>query len=155
MNYTEIKYFCASNGPGVRTALYVSGCSIHCLGCFNQAAWDFDAGQPWTAEIKEQIIDSLASDYITGLSILGGEPLDEKNQEAVEDLIFSTRLRYGKKKTIWLWTGYTLDSIPRTIWLGKILSGIDVLVDGPFVLDKSKEHCKFCGSSNQRILPMR
>lgn len=152
MNYSEIKYFCASNGPGVRTALYVSGCNLHCKGCFNHSTWDFESGAPFTKEVQDKIISSLEPDYIQGLSILGGEPMDPKNQECVADLIFATRLRFGRTKSIWLWTGYDFKHLPDTPHLCKILQNIDVLVDGPFIESLTKGEHRFAGSTNQRIL---
>lgn len=152
MNYAEIKYNCASNGPGVRTALYVSGCSLHCKGCFNKELWDFNAGQEYTDEVQKKILDSLKPDWISGLSILGGEPMEPKNQETISELVGAVRDMFSNKKTIWLWSGYVKHKIPKTAFTDKILDNIDILVDGPFVIEKADTKLKFRGSSNQKII---
>ncbi|MCQ2209117.1 MAG: anaerobic ribonucleoside-triphosphate reductase activating protein [Paludibacteraceae bacterium] len=149
-NYSSVKYNCATNGTGVRTAVYLSGCSIHCPGCFNKEQWDFANGEKLTNEVIDKIMDSLDFSYIDGLSILGGEPLDEKNVTGTLRLCQALRKRYGKTKNIWVWTGYQLDDVRKRC--KDILSEIDVLVDGPFVLDESHTKAAFRGSSNQRIL---
>ena len=157
MNYSKIKYYDIANGPGCRTSIFVSGCSIHCNGCFNQEAWDFNAGEPFTTKVMTDILSSCNYDYIKGISILGGEPLDPKNQTAVYDLIYIFRQEYGSKKDIWLYTGYTWDwlNIHRNdsnMYVGDILDNIDVLVDGAFEQDKADILLRFRGSSNQRLI---
>lgn len=154
MNYAEIKYNCASNGPGVRTALYVSGCSLHCKGCFNKELWDFNAGQEYTDEVQNKILDSMDRDWIAGLSILGGEPMEPDNQQSVYGLIKAVRDRFGNKKTVWLWTGYRHKMEPKTEFTDKIIAELDVIVDGPFMLNKADTKLKFRGSSNQRIIEL-
>ena len=154
MNYAEIKYNCASNGPGVRTVLYVSGCSLHCKGCFNKELWDFNAGQEYTDEVQNKILDSMDRDWIAGLSILGGEPMEPDNQQSVYGLIKAVRDRFGDKKTIWLWTGYVHKWEPKTEFTDKIIAELDVIVDGPFMLNKADTKLKFRGSSNQRIIEL-
>lgn len=148
-NYYIIKYNCASNGAGVRTAVYLSGCTRYCKGCFNIDAWDFKSGKNLDEKTIEKIVGSLAPNYISGLSILGGEPME--NQESVFLLIKRVKEKY-KNKDIWLWSGYYIHEIPKTEYTNYILDNVDVLVDGPFELDKFDRTLKFRGSSNQRIL---
>lgn len=155
MNYSEIKYFCASNGPYVRTALFVSGCNIHCPGCFNKELWDFEAGKPYTDEVQDEILKSLDQKYIAGLSILGGEPMDPKNQETISELVGAVRSKFGDTKTIWLWTGYVKEKIPKTVFTDEILNNIDAIVDGPYKDELGSTNLKFRGSSNQRIIEMK
>lgn len=149
--YSVIKKFCTSNGPGVRTAIYLSGCTLRCKGCFNYEIWDFNSGEELTFDIENEIIESIKPDYIQGLSILGGEPLDELNQKSVYSLLkrFKKEL---KNKDVWLWTGYRLESIPHTEHTDYILKNVDVIVDGPFVLEKQDIMMQYAGSSNQRVL---
>lgn len=153
MNYFTIKECCASNGPGVRTAIYLSGCSLHCEGCFNKVAWDYDSGEEFTKETLDYIIKTLEPDYIRGLSILGGEPMDEKNQITTHTLCEAVRKNYGRTKDIWIWTGYMIERIPITTFTDLILNNADCIVDGPFVNTKYEPDLKYKGSSNQRVLP--
>ena len=152
MNYYTIKEYCASNGPGVRTAIYLSGCPIHCEGCFNKIAWDFGSGRELHRDVVKYVMDTMEPDYIRGLSILGGEPLADRNQIGTHTLCEAVRKRFGKTKDIWIWTGYTIDKIPITPFTDYILSAADVIVDGPFISEKYEPDLKFRGSSNQRIL---
>lgn len=152
MNITNIKYFSTVNGNGVRTAVFVSGCNLHCEGCFNSAAWSFDTGHKMTNEIIDKILESIEPEYISGLSILGGEPMDPKNQPGVAILIKKFRERFGNKKDIWLWTGYEYDSIPFGGDTLYIISNVDVIVDGPFKASKKDINLPYRGSSNQRII---
>lgn len=152
MNITNIKYFSTVNGNGVRTAVFVSGCNLHCEGCFNSAAWSFNTGHKMTNEIINKILESIEPEYISGLSILGGEPMDPKNQPGVAILIKKFRERFGNKKDIWLWTGYEYDSIPFDGDTLYIISNVDVIVDGPFIAKKKDLNLPYRGSSNQRII---
>lgn len=157
MNYAEIKYCDIANGPGVRTSLFVSGCTHRCKGCFNEIAWDFNYGKPFIGETIKEISDSLSPSYITGLTLLGGEPFEPENQPEILNL-----LRYVHRehpgKSIWCFTGYLFDTdicgrmvgeLPHT---AEILSFIDVLVDGPFILEQKDLMLKFKGSANQRTI---
>lgn len=156
MNYAEIKYNDVSNGPGIRTSLFVSGCTHRCHGCFNSVAWDFNYGEKYTKETENQIIDSLKSPFIKGITLLGGEPFEPQNQE--ELLILTSRIKNElPEKTVWCFSGYTIEEMTR----GKLaacpttmslLCNIDVLVDGKFEEDKKSLMLKFKGSSNQRTI---
>ena len=155
MNITNIKYFSTVNGTGVRTAVFVSGCNLHCEGCFNSGAWSFNAGHELSLELINKILDSIEPEYISGLSILGGEPLDLKNQLGVAQLIEEFRERFGNSKTIWLWTGYEYDNIPLGEDTFYIISNVDVIVDGPFIAEKKDLNLPYRGSSNQRIIDIQ
>ena len=154
MNYAEIKNCDIANGPGVRVSLFVSGCTHHCPGCFNEVAWDFRYGKPFTQETIDLILGMLRPSYIRGLTLLGGEPFEPENQSAVVEL-----LRHIKgempNKSIWAYSGYLFD---RDILSGRLgdtreyLSYLDVLVDGPFVQEKKNLSLRFRGSENQRII---
>ena len=108
MNYATIKKTDVANGPGVRVSLFVSGCTHHCKGCFNSEAWDFHYGQAYTEETEQEILQALAPDYIRGLSLLGGEPMEPENRGAVLSLVKKVREQYPQK-TIWCYTGYHCD----------------------------------------------
>lgn len=160
MNYATIKETDIANGPGVRVSLFVSGCNHHCEGCFNAEAWDFAYGRPYTQETEDHILDALRPDYITGLTLLGGEPMDPANQPHLLPLLRRVR-RELPGKTIWCFTGYTWESDLLTDTLGipevthELLSLIDVLVDGKFVLEQKDITLRFRGSANQRLLDLR
>lgn len=152
MNITNIKYFSTVNGTGVRTAVFVAGCNLHCDGCFNNGAWSFEVGKGLSLELIDKILDSIEPEYISGLSILGGEPLDPKNQSGVAKLIRKFRQRFGDTKTIWLWTGYEYENVPLTEHIFYIYDNVDVIVDGPFIAKKKDLNLPYRGSSNQRII---
>lgn len=157
MNYAAIKDCDIANGPGVRITLFVSGCNHHCKGCFNQEAWDFDYGQPFTQETIDTIIRMMKPGYIKGLTLLGGEPFDPRNQSAVVELLRQVKKVYPQK-TVWAFSGYLFDRDILSGTLGdwnvtrEYLSYLDVLVDGPFVEAKKDLMLRFRGSSNQRLI---
>lgn len=157
MNYAEIKNCDIANGPGVRVSLFVSGCTHHCPGCFNQVAWDFDYGQPFTQQTIDEILKLLAPGYIKGLTLLGGEPFEPENQPAVVELLRQIKSKYPEK-TIWAFSGYLFDRDILPGHLGdpeitrEYLGYLDVLVDGPFVEAKKNLSLRFRGSENQRII---
>lgn len=157
MNYAEIKTCDIANGAGVRTSLFVSGCRHACPGCFNAVAWDFLAGKPFTPAVEEEILSSLAAPYVDGLSVLGGEPLEPQNQEALAPFLERVRERFPHKD-IWLWSGFTWEQITqgdgraRTECVDRILNNVAVLVDGPFLEAEKDITLRFRGSANQRII---
>ena len=160
MNYCNIKKFDIANGEGVRTTLFVSGCTNKCEGCFQPETWDFEYGQRFTKETEDEIISSLEPYFVNGLTLLGGEPFEPKNQP--ELVRFLRRVRKEMpNKNIWCFTGFTLDgelmregSYPRTEFTDEMLSMIDVLVDGKFVKMLKNISLRFRGSSNQRVIDM-
>ena len=150
MNYMEIKKSDIANGPGVRVSLFVSGCTHHCKGCFNPVTWDFCAGKPFDTAVEDEIIALLSRDYIAGLTLLGGEPMEPENRAVL--LPFLKRVRETlPEKNIWCYSGYTFEELINS-GAEDILALIDVLVDGEFVLEKKDIRLAFRGSSNQRIL---
>jgi len=164
MNYASIRTCDIANGEGVRVSLFVSGCTHRCPGCFNPEAQAFDYGQPFTRVTEDEILDALTPDYIAGLTLLGGEPMEPANQRALLPFLRRFRERFGDAKTLWVYTGCVLDLEtfnlqPPTFNLGEttqsFLRMTDVLVDGPFVEALKDISLKFRGSSNQRILNLR
>ena len=161
MHYGEIKKFDIADGPGVRVTLFVSGCTNHCEGCFQPQTWDFCFGRPFTRETEDELLAALAPDYIAGLTLLGGEPFEPENQRAL--LPFVRRVRETlPQKTIWAYSGFTYDgellregSHPRCEVTDELLSLLDVLVDGRFILAQKDISLRFRGSRNQRILDLR
>ena len=139
MNYASIRTCDIANGEGVRVSLFVSGCTHHCKGCFNEAAWDFAYGEPFTKKTENEILAALEPDFIDGLTILGGEPMEPENQRALMPLLRRFREKFGDAKTLWIYTGCVLEtdlkaeSRWRTEVTDEMLSLTDVLVDGPFL----------------------
>ena len=158
MNYGNIKFIDTADGEGVRVSLFVSGCRNHCPGCFNQDTWAFDFGKEFTEIEENEILEGCNKEYISGLTILGGEPFEPENQKGILNLALKFKEMFPKK-TLWMYTGYVLDKdlLPgqRKYIEGVtelILDSVDVLVDGPFVLAERNLSLKFRGSNNQRIL---
>lgn len=169
MNYANIKDFDVADGPGVRVSLFVSGCRHHCEECFNPMTWDFGYGQPFTEETEDEIIHSLAPDYIQGFSLLGGEPFEPENQPVLAKLLKRIKETYPDKD-IWCYTGYTYETdllgqygdgessisstgvTARTEFTDEMLSYIDCLVDGEFIFAEKDATLLFRGSSNQRLI---
>ena len=157
MNYADIKRYDVANGPGVRVSVFVSGCTHRCPGCFNEEAWDFNFGKPFTQETIDYIIDLLKPDFYKGITFLGGEPLEHVNQQGLLPLARKIREVYPEK-SIWCFTGYDFekDVLGRMIneWpeTKELLSYIDVLVDGPFIEAQKNLNLVFRGSENQRLI---
>lgn len=159
MNYATIKNCDIANGLGVRVSLFVSGCRHHCKNCFNEIAWDFQYGQEFTAETENYLLSLLEPEYINGLSILGGEPMEPENQGPLLAFIKKVKEQYPQKD-IWCYTGFTLeelvgDSRANTEIIKDLLSYIDVLVDGKFIDTKKDIILKFRGSANQRLIDVK
>ena len=157
MNYADIKHCDVANGPGVRVSLFVSGCTHHCKECFNPETWDFDYGRLFTPETEEKILEYLKPDYIKGLTLLGGEPMEHSNQQGLLPLLRHIRKIYPDK-TIWCFTGYDFQKdilekmLPEWEETEEFLSYIDVLVDGEFQIENKDLGLVFKGSSNQRTI---
>ena len=160
MYYGNIKKYDIANGKGVRVSLFVSGCRVNCPYCFQKQTWDFHYGNEFTEEVKEDLLNSLSSSYIEGLSVLGGEPFEPENQEVLVKLYKELKERYPDK-TIWSYTGYVYDKDlikggkKHTEYTDEILSYLDVLVDGPFIQDKKNISLSFRGSENQRLIDVK
>ena len=171
MYYGALKKTDIANGPGVRVSLFVSGCTHRCKGCFNPDQWDFAYGEPFTREVEDGLLESLAPDFISGLSVLGGEPMEPENQRALLPFLRRVRERFGTGKTIWVYTGCVLEELLpgsrdrndapplssrwRTEATDELLSLVDVLIDGPFVEELKDISLQFRGSSNQRIIRLK
>ena len=159
MNYGTIKSYDIANGTGVRVSLFVSGCRRHCPECFNAVAWDFGYGLPFDKAVRNEILGSLAPDYIDGLSLLGGEPFEPENQRALVPFLHEVRVLYPHK-TIWCYTGNVYEtellqpSHARCEVTDEMLSLIDVLVDGEFISAQHDISLRFRGSGNQRIIDL-
>lgn len=162
MKYAKIKKCDVANGPGVRVSLFVSGCNHHCKNCFNREAWDFNYGKEFTEDEQNEIIEDLKPEYITGLSLLGGEPFERTNQEGLVPLIKKVKEKYPNKK-IWCYTGFTFDNQIIGEMIKKegrkttkeMLENIDYIVDGKFVEELKDPKLRFRGSSNQRIIDVK
>ena len=159
MNFASIKKCDVANGIGVRVSLFVSGCSHHCKNCFNEDAWDFDYGKPFTKEDEQEVLNLLKPSYISGLSLLGGEPLEPCNQLGLITLLRNFKKQYPNK-TLWCYSGYTFEYITNTMFKNlpytkEILSYVDVLVDGRYVDELRDLKLRFRGSSNQRIIDVQ
>lgn len=160
MNYADIKRVDVANGPGVRVSLFVSGCTHHCKGCFNEETWDFNFGKPFTDVEADYILKLLEPDYIKGFTILGGEPFEFSNQKGLLPLLRRVRATYPDKD-IWCFTGYLFDDDIRDKMMlnwaetREMLEYIDYLVDGEFVEEKKDLKLRFKGSANQRIIDVK
>ena len=155
MNYATIKSWDIANGPGVRVSLFVSGCTHHCKDCFNEEAWDFNFGEPFDETVMERILEMLKPEYIRGITYLGGEPFDPRNQAGLLELSRKIRERFPEK-SIWSFTGYVYgQNLPYVENVTQpLLSCLDVLVDGPFIAEKKNLSLRFRGSENQRLIDM-
>ena len=157
MNYATIKNCDIANGPGVRVSLFVSGCTHRCKGCFNEVAWDFDYGEPFTQATVDTILDMLKPAHIRGLTLLGGEPFEPQNQPELVELLRQVKEKYPQK-SVWAFSGYLFDKDILAGRLGpweitkEFLSYLDVLVDGPFVESQKNLSLRFRGSENQRLI---
>ena len=160
MHYGELKTCDIANGAGVRVTLFVSGCTNRCPGCFQPQTWDFCYGRPFTAETEAEIFAELDKSYVDGLTVLGGEPFEPKNQPTLTALLRRVKETYPSK-TVWCFTGFRLEeelltdgSYPRTDCTDEMLSYIDILVDGRFIQELKDISLQFRGSRNQRIIDM-
>lgn len=176
MNYGSIKFYDIANGEGVRTSLFVSGCTHHCKECFNPETWDFAYGKVFDEEAENSILDSLKQDYVNGLTLLGGEPMEPANQKALLTFVKKVKQMYPNK-TIWCYSGYLIDDLlgigrlpmengnttfyqdlverAHCAWTEELLSYIDVLVDGEFMLPLKDITLRFKGSKNQRVIDVK
>ena len=159
MNYANIKTYSIENGTGVRVSLFVSGCTHHCKDCFNEQAWDFEYGNPFTADTENAVIEALAPDYMAGIPLLGGEPMEPVNQRGLLPLLKRIRKELPQK-TVWAYTGYVYEDLleggrAHCEVTEELLSLCDILVDGPFIVAKKNISLRFRGSENQRIIDLK
>lgn len=161
MCYGEIKKIDIANGEGVRVSLFVSGCRVKCPGCFNSCTWDFNYGKEFTSETEKEIMEALSMDYISGLTVLGGEPFEPENQKVLAPFLTKVRKKFPQK-TIWCYTGYIYDKdiLPENgrkhcDSTPEMLDNINVLIDGPFIGELKDISLQFRGSRNQRILKLK
>ena len=160
MNYADIKKVDVANGEGVRVSVFVSGCNHHCKGCFNECAWDFNYGDKFTEKEEDRVINYMNHDYIEGLSLLGGEPLEPKNQEGLLPLVKKVKERFPNKN-IWCYTGFDFEKDVMgkmcNTWqeTKELISDIDVIVDGKFEEGRKNPSLKFRGSENQRLIDVQ
>lgn len=159
MNYANIKTYSIENGTGVRVSLFVSGCTHHCKDCFNEQAWDFEYGNPFTADTENAVIEALAPDYMAGITLLGGEPMEPVNQRGLLPLLKGIRKELPQK-TVWAYTGYVYEDLleggrAHCEVTEELLSLCDILVDGPFIAEKKNISLRFRGSENQRIIDLK
>lgn len=150
MKYGKINKTDIANGTGVRVTLFVSGCERRCKGCFNPETWNFNYGEVFTSETLDEILEAMAPDYISGLTILGGEPLHSQNFLWVSWICAKVKLAYPNK-TIWVYTGDTYENFSYL----SMLDYVDVIVDGAFIEEEKDLSLKFRGSRNQRIIDVK
>ncbi len=151
MRYHKIRKMDISNGPGVRVSIFMQGCEFHCANCFNPETWDFDGGKEFNENTIEEVLNLCSKDFITGLSILGGEPLHPNNIEGTTELAKAFKEKYPDK-TLWVWSGFLFD---KNLKGKEVLNYIDVLVDGQFVNSLHNPALKWKGSSNQRVIDVQ
>lgn len=160
MNYAEIKELDSANGEGVRVSLFVSGCNHQCKGCFNECAWDFNYGDKFNEDVMNKVINYLDHDYISGLTLLGGEPLEPQNQKGLISLVKKVKEKFPNKN-IWCYTGFDFEkdvmgkmyhNLEET---KELMNNIDIIVDGKFEEDKKIVSGKFRGSLNQRKIDVK
>lgn len=151
MRYGQIKQYDVANGEGIRTTLFVTGCTHNCFNCFNGDYQDFNYGEVWTNDTTKKIIDYLKNDYVSGLSILGGEPM--QNVPELTNIVRD--IKKYTNKSIWLWSGYTFSQILQDELKLELLKETDVLIDGKFIQSKKDLTLKWRGSSNQRIIDVQ
>lgn len=151
MRYNKIRKMDISNGPGVRVAIFMQGCTFNCKNCFNPETHDFNGGKEFKDETINKVLDLCSKDYIVGLSILGGEPMHPRNIEGTLKLARAFKKKYPNK-TIWSWTGFLMD---KDLMDKEVLKYIDVLVDGQFVDKLSNPTLRWKGSENQRVIDVQ
>ena len=153
MYYAGLDKYSTENGPGIRVSLFVSGCRHKCKGCFNKEAWDFKYGKEYTSKTREEVLSILNQnkEWYSGLSLLGGDPLEPENRDVLLPLV--QKVREIPNMTIWVWTGKLYEHL--TYGDTMFLSYCDVLVDGPFIEKLYSPNLKYRGSSNQRVIDLR
>lgn len=164
MNYSNLIQYDCANGEGWRTTLFVSGCDFHCKGCFNPESQDFNYGEPFTMFTIKNILDMVKDDKISGLSLLGGDPLCQSCSDLINLISLCKRVHHFGK-TVWLWSGFTLeqifspynnyDEVPHWKYRQELIKNVDIFIDGPFIEELKDLSLKWRGSSNQRIIDVQ
>ena len=165
MRYAQIRSMDVSNGSGIGAALFVQGCHFHCGNCFNKDTWDFTGGKEWTPETKKKFLELIDKPYITRVSILGGEPLADENLDGVLDLVTTIKKEFSQK-TIWLYSGYTIDQVFFPLYINMppseeewkkidIIKQCDVMVDGQYIDSQRDITLRWKGSANQRVIDVK
>lgn len=160
MNYCNIKKYDIANGLGIRVSLFVSGCTNHCKECFQPETWDFNYGKLFTEDTKKEIFIELDKPFMEGITILGGEPFEPRNQEVLAPFLEEIKIKYPNK-SIWSYSGFTYEeltapgSYPNCKYTDDMLKNIDILVDGRFDINLKNISLQFRGSSNQRIIDVQ
>lgn len=154
MRYALIRKMDISNGPGVGVSLFVQGCHLHCKGCFNSTAWDFNGGKEWNDDVKQKFLELASRPYIKRISILGGEPLSYENVDDIYKLIVEIKDKLSDK-VIWLYTGYRFEDVINSLPNRRVLELCDVVVDGKYVEELKDISLPWCGSSNQRVIDVQ
>ena len=153
MNYAKIRKLDVSNGPWIRTTLFVSGCNHKCKGCFNEEQQDFNYGNKWTQKIEDEFMEYVKSPNVVGVNVLGGEPMEQTMDDSLLKLL--TRIKEETDKSIWLWSGFTYEQILSDDKKKELLQHVDVLVDGPFKEEIRDIKLKYRGSANQRVIDVK
>lgn len=153
MNYAQIRKLDVTNGPNIRTTLFVSGCTHKCEGCFNKDQQDFNYGTPFTKETEDQFISYTLNPHVKGVNVLGGEPMQQINDDTLLNLL--RRIKKETNKPIWMWSGYTFEEIISNPKRLEILNEVDILIDGKFEIANRNISLKYRGSSNQRVINVK
>lgn len=153
MNIAQTRKHDIANGPGIRLTIFVSGCTHNCKECFNEEYQDFNYGKALDDKLLNEILDMSKDEHITGISILGGEPMQQNPDEMIK--LLDALKKASVNKPIWLWSGYTFDEILKLSGSKEILKYIDVLIDGRFIISKKDVRLKYCGSTNQRVIDVK
>lgn len=153
MNYAQIRKFDVTNGPGVRTSLFVSGCTNNCPGCFNKEQQSFEYGTKWNKDTEDMFLTNVKNENIQGVNILGGEPMEQTMDRDLVSLL--SRIKKETNKSIWLWSGYLYEDIIKDEPKREILSFVDVLIDGRFLIEERNLMLKYRGSENQRVIDVK
>lgn len=153
MKYSKVDYFEIVNGTNIGVSLYTQGCERHCKGCFNEAAWDLEGGNDYTIEVRDDIVNACCRPGIKRFSVVGGEPLLERNKEELIALCSLVK-EANPDISIWVYTGDTYENV-KDEWNDLFEPFVDVLVDGPFILEQRDITLPFRGSTNQRLVDIK
>lgn len=154
MRYNKIRRYDVTNGPGVRTTIFVSGCTHNCEDCFNKELQDFEYGDIWSQKSEDEFIDYVSNPMVVGINVLGGEPLQQIMDDSLLNLLKRVKNEFPEK-SIWLWTGDLFEEAIENEKKLAIIEQVDVIIDGQFQKDKRNIKLKYRGSENQRVIDVR